>query len=181
MFAHADNEVGNDPHRDFDLYVHWKDSGEVGTVIARYGNAGEEYASGLGMLFCLPLAEAARRVLDKYARGNGLSCNIEAYTATVQPGVVYEIMADWFRNTYKDCRSYDTSIENYIIIIERGGLSREEIDKREFLVALRRERDELIKKYNDRVIELKKYGFQYYALPNKLLVVLDKTETMGIH
>jgi len=54
-------------------------------------------------------------------------------------------------------------------------------DTDDFLSALRKERAELIKQYNDRIAELRKCGFKYSALPDKLLVVVDKTESVAIH
>jgi len=68
MFSHYMDYDGSDRCRNYDLYVHWKSNGKIQTLLARYGNKGEEYTSGLFGLNYLALQEAARRVMAKYVR-----------------------------------------------------------------------------------------------------------------
>jgi hypothetical protein len=50
-------------YEEYDLYVHWDDCEK--SVIARYGNDGSQYISGLSFVTCnLALAEALRRAID---------------------------------------------------------------------------------------------------------------------
>jgi hypothetical protein len=51
-------------YEDYDLYF-CKQGGKSPTVLARFGNAGPEYLSGLGMSYTPSLQEAEKRAKDK--------------------------------------------------------------------------------------------------------------------